>query len=128
MEQVKSIGGRKSAKARITLTEGKGKIFINGRPLAHYFSTDVLQKKVLKPLATLELANKYDAKVLVAGGGVTGQAEAIAHGIARSLLAVNEKNRLPLKQAGLLTRDPRMPESKKYGQKGARAKFQWVKR
>lgn len=128
MEQIKSIGGRKNARASVILTKGKGEITINGKLFTNYFPTQTLQQKVIKPFLTLDLNNKYDAKITVAGGGTTGQAEAAALGIARGLLSSDEKNRPELKTAGLLTRDPRMKERKKPGQKGARGKFQWVKR
>ena len=128
METIHKIGRRKTAVARIYLTEGKGNITINKRELANYFTTATLQYKVKQPLMLTENLTSYDIKVNVFGGGVTGQAEAIRLAITRALVAINEEHRLVLKPEGLLTRDPRMVERKKFGQKKARKKFQFSKR
>lgn len=123
-----AIGRRKTAVARVFLKEGTGKITINGRDLKDFFSTMILQSKVLQPLKLTNTTEAFDIKVNVQGGGVTGQAEAIRHGISRALCLINPEYRPVLKGEGLLTRDPRMVERKKYGQKKARKRFQFSKR
>lgn len=128
METVHKIGRRKTAVARVYVSSGKGNITINKRELANYFTTPTLQYKVQQPLMLTENLSSYDIKVNVYGGGVTGQAEAIRLGITRALVAINEDNKAVLKPEGLLTRDPRMVERKKFGQKKARKKFQFSKR
>ena len=128
METVHKIGRRKTAVARVYVSEGKGNITINKRELQQYFTTPTLQYKVKQPLMLTENLMSYDIKVNVHGGGVTGQAEAIRLGITRALVAINEEHRVVLKPEGLLTRDPRMVERKKFGQKKARKKFQFSKR
>jgi len=128
MEIVHKIGRRKTAVARIYLSKGKGKITINKRELTNYFTTGTLQYKVMQPLALTENEKTYDITVNVFGGGVTGQAEAIRLGITRALVSIDEDYRAILKPEGLLTRDPRMVERKKFGQKKARKKFQFSKR
>lgn len=128
MDTVHKIGRRKTAVARVYVSSGKGKITINKRELANYFTTPTLQYKVQQPLMLTENLGSYDIKVNVYGGGVTGQAEAIRLGITRALVAINEENKAILKPEGLLTRDPRMVERKKFGQKKARKKFQFSKR
>ena len=128
METVHKIGRRKTAVARVYFSEGKGNITINKRELQQYFTTPALQYKVKQPLMLTENLKSYDIKVNVHGGGVTGQAEAIRLGITRALVAINEEHRVVLKPEGLLTRDPRMVERKKFGQKKARKKFQFSKR
>jgi small subunit ribosomal protein S9 len=128
MEIVHKIGRRKTAVARVYLSKGKGKITINKRELTNYFTTGTLQYKVKQPLALTDNENNYDITVNVFGGGVTGQAEAVRLGITRALVEINEEYRLVLKPHGLLTRDPRMVERKKFGQKKARKKFQFSKR
>lgn len=128
METVHKIGRRKTAVARIYLSEGSGAITINKRELENYFTTPALQYKVKQPLMLTENLTDYDIKVNVFGGGVTGQAEAIRLAITRALVAINEENKSVLKPEGLLTRDPRMVERKKFGQKKARKKFQFSKR
>ena len=128
MEIVHKIGRRKTAVARIYLSKGKGKITINNREFANYFTTSTLQYKVQQPLQLTDHLTSYDIKVNVFGGGVTGQAEAIRLAITRALVSINEEYRLILKPEGLLTRDPRMVERKKFGQKKARKKFQFSKR
>jgi small subunit ribosomal protein S9 len=123
-----TVGRRKNAVARVKLKEGSGKITINERDLENYFPVDTLRSEVLKPFKTTETLGRYDAKIRVNGGGSTGQAGAIKLGIARSLVAIDEDLRSNLRKAGLLTRDPRMVERKKYGQKKARKRFQFSKR
>ncbi|MCF6347115.1 MAG: 30S ribosomal protein S9 [Flavobacteriaceae bacterium] len=128
MEVVHKIGRRKTAVARAYLSKGKGNITINKRELNNYFTTGTLQYKVMQPLVLTDNAKVYDIKVNVFGGGVTGQAEAIRLAITRALVSINEDYRAILKPEGLLTRDPRMVERKKFGQKKARKKFQFSKR
>ncbi len=128
MEVVHKIGRRKTAVARAYLSKGKGNITINKRELNNYFTTGTLQYKVMQPLVLTDNAKVYDIKVNVFGGGVTGQAEAIRLAITRALVSINEDYRTILKPHGLLTRDPRMVERKKFGQKKARKKFQFSKR
>jgi small subunit ribosomal protein S9 len=123
-----TVGRRKTAVARVKLAEGSGKVFINNKELERYFPIPVLREEVLKPFEVTSTLGRYDAKVRVRGGGPTGQAGAIRLGIARSLLAIDEDTRQNLRNAGLLTRDPRMVERKKYGQKKARKRFQFSKR
>ncbi|MBF8247378.1 MAG: ribosomal protein S9 [Bacteroidetes bacterium] len=128
MTPVMTVGRRKNAVARVKLKEGSGKITINERDLENYFPVDTLRGEVLKPFKATETLGRYDAKIRVNGGGSTGQAGAIKLGIARSLVAIDEDLRSNLRKAGLLTRDPRMVERKKYGQKKARKRFQFSKR
>lgn len=128
MEVIHKIGRRKTAVARAYLSKGEGKITVNNKDLKEYFTTDMLNYKVRQPLILTENEGNFDVKVSVYGGGITGQAEAIRLAISRAMCDVNEENRGILKPEGLLTRDPRMVERKKYGQKGARRKFQFSKR
>ena len=128
MEVVHTIGRRKKAVARVYLTDGKGAITVNGRDVKDYFSTATLQYKLEQAQALAGVEGQYDIKVNVEGGGITGQAEAIRLGISRALVKLNPDHRLSLKPEGLLTRDPRMVERKKPGQKKARKKFQFSKR
>ncbi|MDT0555288.1 30S ribosomal protein S9 [Patiriisocius hiemis] len=128
METIHKIGRRKTAVARVYVSEGKGNITINKRELNNYFTTPTLQYKVKQPLALTENEKSFDISINVHGGGVTGQAEAIRLGLSRVLCELNEENRAILKPEGLLTRDPRMVERKKFGQKKARKKFQFSKR
>ncbi len=121
-------GRRKSSVARVYLVPGTGKITINKRDIDDYFGLDTLKLIVRQPLVATETADKYDVKVNVVGGGFTGQAGAIRHGISRALLEVDGDFRPVLKKAGFLTRDPRMKERKKYGLKGARRAPQFSKR
>jgi small subunit ribosomal protein S9 len=121
-------GRRKSSTARVHLRQGSGKIEVNGRTFDEYFPNEVLKMIIKQPLSLTETIDHFDITVLVEGGGPTGQAGAIRHGIARALLSFNGELRKRLKKAGLLTRDPRMKERKKYGQRGARARFQFSKR
>src|SRR5688572_1815789 len=121
-------GRRKSAVARVRLASGSGKILVNGRAIEKYFASDLLRAQVTKPLTLTDTAAKFDVHVNVSGGGPAGQAGAVRHGIARALLEFNADLRPALKHAGLITRDPRIKERKKYGQKGARKRFQFSKR
>ena len=121
-------GRRKSSVARVRVYPGTGKITINERDIDDYFGLETLKLIVRQPLAITDTAEKFDIVCRVAGGGVTGQAGAIRHGIARALLQFDAELRSPLKKAGLLTRDPRMKERKKYGLKGARRAPQFSKR
>ncbi len=123
-----TVGRRKTAVARVKLTEGSGKITINNKDLEVYFPISVLREQVLRPFEVTSTKGRYDAKVRVNGGGPTGQAGAVQLSIARSLVALDEDSRQNLRNAGLLTRDPRMVERKKYGQKKARKRFQFSKR
>lgn len=121
-------GRRKSAVARVYLLPGKGEITINKRGIDDYFGLETLKLIVRQPLNLTDTLSKFDIKVNVYGGGYTGQAGAIRHGISRALLVADEEFRQPLKKAGFLTRDPRMKERKKYGLKGARRAPQFSKR
>ena len=124
-----AVGRRKSAVARVRLVPGEGKIMINKRDIDNYFGLETLKVIARQPLALTGLAEKFDIECRVAGGGVTGQAGAIRHGIARALLQYDSEALRPvLKKAGFLTRDPRMKERKKYGLKGARRAPQFSKR
>lgn len=128
MEVTHKIGRRKTAVARVYVSQGNGKFLINKRDLSDYFPTSSLQYKVKQPFALTNNDDNYDVKVNVFGGGITGQAEAIRLAISRALCELNADNRGILKPEGLLTRDPRMVERKKFGQKKARKKFQFSKR
>lgn len=121
-------GKRKNAVARTRLYQGTGQILVNERPYEDYFPRKTLQMIVQQALKLTKLADKFDIKVNVRGGGVAGQAQAVRHGIARALLEVDPELRGTLKRAGFLTRDARKKERKKYGQRGARARFQYSKR
>ncbi|MBO4734274.1 MAG: 30S ribosomal protein S9, partial [Clostridia bacterium] len=121
-------GRRKSSVARVRVYQGSGKVTINERDIDDYFGLETLKLIVRQPLSVTETTDKFDIVCRVAGGGVTGQAGAIRHGIARALLQADEEYRPALKKAGLLTRDPRMKERKKYGLKGARRAPQFSKR
>ena len=126
--QFYATGRRKSATARVYLRPGEGKMLINQRPLEQYFHTPPLRLVAREPLALTATGDKFDVLVNVDGGGEAGQAGAIRHGIARALVQVDPELRSRLKQAGFLTRDSRVKERKKYGQRGARARFQFSKR
>lgn len=128
MEVIHKIGRRKTAVARVYVAEGSGKITVNKKDMADYFTTATLQYKVNQPLALTNNDGNFDITVNVYGGGITGQAEAIRLGISRVMCELDPENRLVLKPEGLLTRDPRMVERKKFGQKKARKKFQFSKR
>ncbi len=121
-------GRRKKAIARVRLAQGTGTITVNGRAFEQYFPLESYRTQASQPLATTETAAKFDVHVNVVGGGPAGQAGAVRHGIARALLAVDPAYRPALKADGLLTRDPRSRERKKYGQPGARKRFQYSKR
>ena len=123
-----AIGRRKSSIARVNMSRGKGAFIVNNRPVENYFGRDTLKMVMGQPLELLQLASKYDISAKVNGGGLSGQAGAIRLGIARCIEKINPDNRLSLKQAGMLTRDSREVERKKYGQPGARKKFQFSKR
>jgi small subunit ribosomal protein S9 len=121
-------GRRKTSTARVHLRQGAGAITVNNRPLDEYFGNEVLKMIIKQPLSLTETNDRFDIVVIVDGGGPSGQAGAIRHGISRALQVYNAELRKRLKKAGLLTRDPRMKERKKYGQRGARARFQFSKR
>ncbi len=128
MEVVNAIGRRKTAVARVYLSAGKGNVTVNKKDYKVFFPTTVLQGKVQQAFEATNTAKTYDVKVNVSGGGVTGQAEAVRHAIARALVKIDEENRPKLKKDSLLTRDPRMVERKKPGRPKARKKFQFSKR
>jgi small subunit ribosomal protein S9 len=121
-------GRRKTSVARVRLATGTGKIIINGRPLENYFPMEALRNVAVQPLNVTGSTGKFDAQITVTGGGPTGQAGAVRHGLARALLTVDVSFRPVLKAEGLLTRDSRKKERKKYGQPGARKRFQYSKR
>lgn len=126
--QYSAVGRRKTSVARVYLRPGKGKVVINKREIESYFPLLTRRVQALAPLTVTETAGELDVVVNAKGGGLTGQAEAVQLGIARALLKYNEEFRKPLRDAGLLTRDPRMVERKKYGQPKARKRFQFSKR
>ena len=126
--QYQAVGRRKKAIARVRLIPGEGKIVINGREIDNYFGLETLKLIVNQPFGVTGTAGKFDIIATVAGGGISGQAGAIRHGLARALVKADEANKPALKAAGFLTRDPRMKERKKYGLKGARRAPQFSKR
>ena len=128
MGVIHKIGRRKTAVARVYVTEGTGNITVNKKEFTTYFPTATLQYKVMQPLTMTENGANFDVKINVYGGGTTGQAEAVRMAIARAMCEVDAENRAILKPEGLLTRDPRMVERKKFGQKKARKRFQFSKR
>ena len=128
MDTIHTIGRRKASVARIYMSKGKGKITVNGKDFKDYFPVDTMQYKLEQPFKTTDLTGNFDVKANVSGGGTTGQAEAIRLAISRALCELDIENRVALKAEGLLTRDARVVERKKPGQKKARKKFQWVKR
>jgi small subunit ribosomal protein S9 len=128
MEVTNTTGRRKTAVARVYMQAGTGNVVINNRDLKNYFPTATLQYKVQQPLEATGVAGTFDIKVNVAGGGITGQAEAVRLAISKALVELNAENRIALKPLGFLTRDPRMVERKKPGQKKARKRFQFSKR
>ncbi len=128
LDRFYGTGRRKTSVARVFIKPGSGRILINRRPFEEYFPRETLRMIIAQPLAITSTEGQFDAIITVAGGGPTGQAGAVRHGLARALVRFDDKLRLPLKKAGLLTRDPRMRERKKYGQPGARQKFQYSKR
>ncbi len=121
-------GKRKNAIARVFLSSGAGTVTVNGRTFENYFPREILRIIAMQPFATLAKQGQYDVEVNVIGGGVSAQAQAVRHGIARALVGVDESNKPALKRAGYLTRDARKKERKKPGQPGARKKFQYSKR
>jgi small subunit ribosomal protein S9 len=123
-----AVGRRKTAVARVILSPGAGKITVNKKKLEEYFPLETLQRDVLKPFEVTQTNGKYDVRVNVEGGGTSGQAGAVRLSIARALVELSEDNKPLLRAAGLMTRDPRMVERKKYGQKKARKRFQFSKR
>lgn len=128
LTQFSAIGRRKTSTARVYLRPGSGKIIVNKREMAVYFPLDVKQRTVNDPFRVTSTEGQFDVVVNAQGGGLTGQAEATRLGIARALVQFNEELRKPLRDAGYLTRDPRMVERKKYGQPKARKRFQFSKR
>lgn len=123
-----ATGRRKTAVARVRLCTGSGKITINGRSVENYFAIEDQRAIIIQPLVRTENQSKFDIRINVSGGGLSGQADAVRHGIARALLLADANLRPALKSAGYLTRDPRTKERKKYGQPGARKRFQFSKR
>ncbi len=121
-------GRRKTSVARVFLRPGSGQLRVNGRPLDEFFTVPAWRKEARSPLAFLGVAEQYDAEITVKGGGPNGQAGAVRLGLARAVAQANPALRVKLRQTGYLTRNPRMKERKKYGQKGARKRFQWTKR
>lgn len=127
-EKTYATGRRKTAIARVWIAPGNGKVEINKMPVDKYLGNIFFETTLAKPFAVTETIEKYDVWATVKGGGKSAQTEAVVHGIARALQELNPEMRIPLKRAGLLTRDPRAKERKKYGQRGARARFQFSKR
>ncbi len=123
-----ATGKRKSAIARVWLSEGSGEIKVNGRSVEDYFTMDIARELIFQPLSVAECDNKFDFMIKVIGGGVSGQAGAVKHGISKALQAYEPELRGVLKKAGFLSRDARIKERKKYGQRGARARYQFSKR
>ena len=127
-ETYHAVGKRKTAIARVWMKPGKGSILINNRQVEDYMTRVSGRELIKQPLELTDTIGKYDITINVKGGGISGQAGAIRHGISRALVNINPEFRIPLKKADLMTRDPRMKERKKYGQPGARARFQYSKR
>ena len=123
-----ATGRRKTAIARTWLKPGSGEIIINNCPVEEYFPIETIREEMIQPFKITSTVGAYDVRATVIGGGVSGQAGAIRHGITRALVSVNPDFRLPLKKAGFIKRDPRVKERKKYGQRGPRARFQFSKR
>ena len=128
MEVIHKIGRRKTSVARVYMSKGKGNIMVNKKSYSDFFDTAILQYKIQQPFSLTETKDKFDLSVTVKGGGVNGQAEAIRLAISRALVEFNNEFKPALKSEGLMTRDPRMVERKKFGQKKARKKFQFSKR
>ncbi len=126
--QYNATGRRKTSVARVIMAPGNGQITINDKPADVYFPRETLRMVIRQPIDLAGITGKYDVQVKVAGGGLSGQAGAVRHGIARAIVDMNSDLRLRLKKEGFLTRDPREKERKKYGQKGARKRFQFSKR
>ncbi len=127
-EKTYATGKRKTATARVWITPGSGQLAVNKMEPAEYFGNIYFEPKIAKPFAVTETTARYDVVATVAGGGKSAQVDALVHGIARALQELDPEMRLPLKKAGLLTRDPRAKERKKYGLRAARARFQFSKR
>ena len=123
-----ATGRRKSSIARVSMSPGNGRIVVNEKPLDSYFARETLQMMIRQPLELTGMTGKYNITATVVGGGLSGQAGALRHGISRAILSIDNDLRLKLKKEGFLTRDPRETERKKYGQKGARKRFQFSKR
>src|SRR5210317_1540109 len=123
-----ATGRRKTAIARTWIKPGSGEIVINNRPVEEYFPIETIRTDMIQPFKITNTLGSYDVRATVVGGGIAGQAGAVRHGITRALVLVNPDFRLTLKKAGFIKRDPRVKERKKYGQKGARARFQFSKR
>ena len=123
-----ATGRRKTAIARTWIKPGSGEIVINNRPVKEYFPIETIRTDMIQPFKITNTFGSYDVKATVVGGGIAGQADAVRHGITRALISLNPDFRLALKRAGFIKRDPRVKERKKYGQKGARARFQFSKR
>ena len=123
-----ATGRRKTAISRTWITPGSGEIVINNRPVEEYFPIEATREEIFQPFKLTNTLGSYDVKATVVGGGIAGQAGAVRHGITRALVSINPDFRLTLKKAGFIKRDPRVKERKKYGQKGARARFQFSKR
>ena len=128
MEVIHKIGRRKTSVARVYMSEGKGSIMVNKKSYSDFFDTAILQYKIQQPFSLTETKDKFDLSVTVKGGGINGQAEAIRLAISRALVEFNEEFKPVLKSEGLITRDPRMVERKKFGQKKDRKKFKFSKR
>jgi small subunit ribosomal protein S9 len=128
LDRFYGTGRRKTSVARVWIKPGSGRFVVNRRPFEEYFPRETLRMIILQPLQVTNTAGQFDVIIRVGGGGPTGQAGAVRHGLSRALARFDDKLRSPLKKAGLLTRDPRMRERKKYGQPGARQKFQYSKR
>ncbi|MEK7735976.1 MAG: 30S ribosomal protein S9, partial [Nitrospirota bacterium] len=122
-----ATGRRKSSIARVSMSPGNGRIVVNEKPLDSYFARETLQMMIRQPLELTGMSGKYNITATVVGGGLSGQAGALRHGISRAILSIDNDLRLKLKKEGFLTRDPRETERKKYGQKGARKRFQFSK-
>ena len=125
---IAATGKRKTAVARVRIKPGTGQIIVNGRTMAEYFPREVLHMRIQNPFELTGAEGRWDVTAKIQGGGIAGQADALRHGIARALEKSDESLRAPLKRQGLLTRDARKKERKKYGQKGARARYQFSKR
>ena len=123
-----ATGRRKSSIARVSMSPGNGRIVVNEKPLDSYFARETLRMMIRQPLELTGMSGKYNITATVVGGGLSGQAGALRHGISRAILSIDNDLRLKLKKEGFLTRDPRETERKKYGQKGARKRFQFSKR
>ena len=128
LPMVTATGKRKSAVARVRMRLGTGQVLVNGKPAAEYFPREVLLMRIQEPFEATSVEGRYDVTASIHGGGVSGQADALRHGISRALEKAEPELRTPLKRKGFLTRDARKKERKKYGQKGARARFQFSKR